>query len=102
VQKKNLVFRAVDYQLIVGHLYKMGENRILQRYVLEHERPRVVEKSHEGIEGRHYAENRSISKGDRESPRVSHTYHSTRGKGAKEAGGNRVATGYRETGQHII
>jgi hypothetical protein len=28
-QKKNLVVRAVDYQLIVGHLEKMGTDRIL-------------------------------------------------------------------------
>jgi hypothetical protein len=36
-QKKNLVFHAVDYQLIAGNLYKMGTDRILQRYVLDHE-----------------------------------------------------------------
>jgi hypothetical protein len=29
VQKKNLVVRAADYQLIVGHLYKMGADNIL-------------------------------------------------------------------------
>jgi hypothetical protein len=29
----------------------MGADSILQRYLLEHERPRVLEKSHEGIEG---------------------------------------------------
>jgi hypothetical protein len=28
-QKKNLVVCAVDYQLIAGHLYKMGTNSIL-------------------------------------------------------------------------
>jgi hypothetical protein len=28
-QKKNLVFHATDYQLIIGHLYKMGAYNIL-------------------------------------------------------------------------
>jgi hypothetical protein len=36
-QKKNPVVWATDYQLIVGHLYKMGIDSILRRYVLEHE-----------------------------------------------------------------
>jgi hypothetical protein len=53
-QKKNLVVRAADYQLIVGHLYKMGIDNILRRYVLEHERPRVLAEAHEGIAGGHY------------------------------------------------
>jgi hypothetical protein len=34
VQKKNLVVCAIDYQLIAGHLYKMGVDNILRRYVL--------------------------------------------------------------------
>jgi hypothetical protein len=33
-QKKNLVVRVADYQLIAGHLYKMGANNILRRCVL--------------------------------------------------------------------
>jgi hypothetical protein len=41
-QKKNLVVHAADYQLIVGNLYKMGTDSILRRYMLEHERPRVL------------------------------------------------------------
>jgi hypothetical protein len=48
-QKKNLVFRTVDYQLIARHLYKMGIDNILRKYVLEHEIPRVLAESHEGI-----------------------------------------------------
>jgi transposase InsO family protein len=54
VQKKNLVVWAADYQLIAGHLYKMGADSILRRYVLEHERPRVLAEAHEGIAGGHY------------------------------------------------
>jgi hypothetical protein len=41
-QKKNLVVRVADYQLIASHLYKMGVDSILRRYVLEHEIPRVL------------------------------------------------------------
>jgi hypothetical protein len=50
-QKKNLVVKVVDYQLITGRLYKMGVNKILRRYVLEHEIPRILAESHEGIVG---------------------------------------------------
>jgi hypothetical protein len=49
-QKKNLVVRAVDYQLIAGHLYKMGADIILRICVLEHERPRILVEAHEGIQ----------------------------------------------------
>jgi hypothetical protein len=54
-QKKNPVVRTVDYQLIVGQLYKMGVDSILRRYTLEHKIPRVLEESHKGIVGGHYA-----------------------------------------------
>jgi hypothetical protein len=54
MQKKNLVVRAADYQLITGHLYKMGADSILKRYVLEHKRPRVLAEAHEGIGGGNY------------------------------------------------
>jgi hypothetical protein len=37
MQKKNLVVRVADYQLIAGHLYKLGVDNILRRCVLEHE-----------------------------------------------------------------
>jgi hypothetical protein len=53
-QKKNLVVEVVDYQLIDEHLYKMGADSILRKCVLEHERPRILAESHEGIAGRHY------------------------------------------------
>jgi len=33
-QKKELVVRAADFLVIVGNLYKMGSDEILQRYVL--------------------------------------------------------------------
>jgi hypothetical protein len=55
VQKKNLVVRAADYQLIAGHLYKLGADNILRRCVMEHERPIILAEAHEGIVGGHYA-----------------------------------------------
>jgi hypothetical protein len=54
-QKKNLVVRASDYQLITGHLYKRGADRILRRHILDHERLRILVKSHEGIIEGNYA-----------------------------------------------
>jgi hypothetical protein len=54
-QKKNLVVRVVDYQLITGHLYKMGAYNILRRCVLEHQRPRILAEAHEGIARGYYA-----------------------------------------------
>jgi hypothetical protein len=53
-QKKKLVVKAPDYQLITGHLYKMGADRILRMCVLEHERPIILAEAHEGIVGGHY------------------------------------------------
>jgi Leu/Phe-tRNA-protein transferase len=55
VHKKNLVVRDIDCQLIKCHLYNMGAYRILRRCVLEHERPKILAESHEGIVGGHYA-----------------------------------------------
>jgi hypothetical protein len=54
VQKKSLVVRDTDYQVIAGHLYKMGADNILRRCVLEHERPIILVESHEGITGGYY------------------------------------------------
>ena len=36
-QKKQLVVCASDFTLIAGKLYKLGSDKILHRYVLEHE-----------------------------------------------------------------
>jgi hypothetical protein len=48
------VVRAADYQLIAGHLYNLGENNILRKCFMEHERPVILAESHEGIFGGHY------------------------------------------------
>jgi hypothetical protein len=54
-QKKNLVVRVVDYQIVAGNLYKIGANNILRRCVMEHERPIILAEAHEGIVGGYYA-----------------------------------------------
>jgi hypothetical protein len=37
MHKKNLVVRAINYQLVEENLYKIGANDILRRCVMEHE-----------------------------------------------------------------
>jgi hypothetical protein len=54
-QKKQLVVKETNYQLIAGNLYKLGADGILRRCVLEHERPMILEEAHDGIAGGHYA-----------------------------------------------
>jgi hypothetical protein len=62
VQKKNLVVIVVDYQLIAGHLYNMGAGNILKICVIEHERPRILAKAHEGIARGNYARKSTAKK----------------------------------------
>jgi hypothetical protein len=56
------VVRVVDYQLIAGHLYKLGADNILRRCVMEHERPIILAESHEGIVGGKYARKATAQK----------------------------------------
>jgi hypothetical protein len=53
-QKKQLVVKEVDYQLIVGNLNKLGADGILRPCVLEHERTTIFEEAHNEIVGGHY------------------------------------------------
>jgi hypothetical protein len=46
---------SVDYQLIVGQVYKLGTDGILCRCALEHEHDPILYESHEGIAGGHNA-----------------------------------------------
>ena len=48
---------VVDFHLIVGELYKMGRDKILRRYVLEHEQPMILNEAHVGVIGGHYLGN---------------------------------------------
>jgi hypothetical protein len=54
-QKKQLVMKATDYQLIIGNLYNLGVDGILRHCVLEHEILMKLEEAHDGIAGGHYA-----------------------------------------------
>ena len=53
-QKKHLVIRDADYTLIAGHLYKLGADEVLCRYVFYYEWPRVMSEAHAGVIGGHY------------------------------------------------
>jgi len=53
-QKKELVTPAVYFTVITIHLYRMGHDEILRRYVPEFEREQILAKAHGGVVGRHY------------------------------------------------
>jgi len=48
------VVKVMDYKLIVGNLYKLGVYGIMQRCVIEHERPMILAEVQDGIVGGHY------------------------------------------------
>jgi hypothetical protein len=52
-QKCYMVVQAMDYQYIVGKLYKLGLDRILRRCVLDHERQDILWECHSGVAGGH-------------------------------------------------
>jgi len=54
-QKKELVVQAVNFSVIVGHLYKMGNDEILRRYILEFEQSQILVEAHGGAARGHYA-----------------------------------------------
>ena len=45
---------CADFSIIVGHMYKMGSNEILQQYVLEFERSSILTDAHGDAVGGHY------------------------------------------------
>lgn len=53
-QKKELVVKAIDFSLIAGHLYNMGLDEILRRYVPKHETQITLIEAHSGVIGGHY------------------------------------------------
>ena len=61
-QKKQLVVRATDFQLIVEHLYKLVLDEILRRCVLEHEHPMILSEENAGVAGGHYAGKATVRK----------------------------------------
>ena len=54
-QKKELVAHTVDLSVIAGHLFKMGSDEILHRYVPKYERQSILAKAHGGVAGGYYA-----------------------------------------------
>ena len=48
-QNTQLVVKATDFTIIDGQLYKLGLDEILRRYVLNHERPLILDEAHTGI-----------------------------------------------------
>ena len=54
-QKRQLVTRSADYQLIAWKLYKLEVVGILRRCIMEHERFLVLQEAHAGIAGGHNA-----------------------------------------------
>jgi hypothetical protein len=77
--RNNLVVKDAYYQLIARHLYKMGADSILRRCVLEHERPRILTKDHEGIAGGNY-----VGKGTAQKEFHAGPWWSTMNKDSKE------------------
>jgi hypothetical protein len=55
VQKKKLVVKAADYQLISRNLYKLVADGILRHCVLEREISLILVEEHEGVVRGHYA-----------------------------------------------
>lgn len=54
-QKKELVVHAKDFLVIVGNLYKMGFNEILQIYVPEFECASILAEAHGEVARGHYS-----------------------------------------------
>lgn len=52
-QQRHMVFRAVDYQQIIGHLYEMGVDQILQQCFPGHQKQDVLWECHSGVASGH-------------------------------------------------
>ena len=53
-QKKKLVVKAADFTLIVGHLFKLGPDEVLRKYVMLHEKEAIIREAHLGTVGGHF------------------------------------------------
>lgn len=54
-KKKELVVRAIDFSVIARHLYKMGSDEILRRYVPEYEQQSILAEAYGGVVGGYYS-----------------------------------------------
>ena len=48
------MIRTTDFIVIAGHLYKMGNDEILRRYVSEFEHGQILAEAREGVASEHY------------------------------------------------
>ena len=53
-QKKQLVVKASNFQLIMRYLYKLGPDEILRRCVQPHEQGKIMVEAREGVLGGKY------------------------------------------------
>ena len=61
-QKKELVVRVTNFSVIVGHLYNMGADEILRRYVPYFEWDSILVEAHGGATRGHYAGKATVQK----------------------------------------
>lgn len=61
-KKKELVVHVEKILVIVGHLYNMVADEILQRYVPNFERDNILAKAYGGAVGEHYARKVTVQK----------------------------------------
>ena len=61
-QKKQLVVRAVEFQLITRQLYMMGLDENIFRCILNHELLLILNEVHDGVVGCHYVGKSTVHK----------------------------------------
>jgi hypothetical protein len=61
-QKRHMVVRAADYQLITGQLCKLGLDSILRRCVLDHKRRDILWECHNKVAGGHIGGKATVQK----------------------------------------
>ena len=61
-KKKILTIKSDPYTLINGNLYRLGLDAILRRCSLEHERKKIIQEAHSGVEGGHFLVDITIMK----------------------------------------
>ena len=61
-KRKAFILRASKFTMTENVLYQLGRDSILRRCVPRHARPRVIEESHGGDSGGHFAAEITIKK----------------------------------------
>eukprot|EP00253_Pinus_taeda_P011750 PITA_11750 len=81
--KKELVIHAADFLVIVGHLYKMGNEEILRRYVPEIESGQILVEAHGGVARGHFAATNDVTTIQEVGNQLCRTYCVVREDGAR-------------------